>query len=88
MSMTISEKNERRQSAAKTHIYPPTRSALDGGLAAQEGGRRESEGATSMAHRTANIAGIADILATGVLRRHLRHVRNQLKKDQEFRERP
>lgn len=34
-----------------------------------------------MAHRSADIAEVADILATGILRRHLRHVRNLLKKN-------
>ena len=34
-----------------------------------------------MAHRSTDITEVADILATGILRRHLRHVRNQLKKN-------
>jgi hypothetical protein len=36
---------------------------------------------SAMAHRPANIAEVADILATGFLRLRLRDVRNQLKKN-------
>jgi hypothetical protein len=56
---------------------------LDGELAAQKGGRREPEGATSMVHGKINdtLRQIADILGAGILRLHLRDVRKLLKKN-------